>query len=247
MKNQYFADVNDYRKYGLLRLLSNKGSLPIAICWMLTRDDGRNDGNNERYVKDEDIWRHYDPDLFDILKDVIIEKRKETPKDVKVAKKRKIVPGALYYDPPITGWRIYLTDNSEKREKYFDEFFKLAKPCKLIFFDPDNGLEVQSVKYGRRGSSKYLYWRELECAVEAGHSVLLYQHFPREKRVNFIVRKAKELLKRTGKKKVYSFRTAHVVFFLVPQNERIDFFNRGIQSVDSKWNDQIEMKKHTPE
>jgi hypothetical protein len=40
MKNQYFGDINDYRKYGLLRILSDEGSMRTGVCWMLTRDDG---------------------------------------------------------------------------------------------------------------------------------------------------------------------------------------------------------------
>ena len=42
MKNQYFGDINDYRKYGLLRLIAKKTGLKIGICWMLTPDDGLN-------------------------------------------------------------------------------------------------------------------------------------------------------------------------------------------------------------
>ena len=39
MKNQYFGDINDYRKYGLLRILSTYGPIKTAVCWMLTPDD----------------------------------------------------------------------------------------------------------------------------------------------------------------------------------------------------------------
>ena len=35
MKNQYFGDINDYRKYGLLRILTNGGEVDTAVCWML--------------------------------------------------------------------------------------------------------------------------------------------------------------------------------------------------------------------
>jgi hypothetical protein len=45
VKNQYFGDINDYRKYGLLRLLTNRGEIRTAVCWMLTRDDESIDGN----------------------------------------------------------------------------------------------------------------------------------------------------------------------------------------------------------
>ena len=41
MKNQYLGDINDYRKQGLLRLLSGMGELKTGVCWMLTPDDGR--------------------------------------------------------------------------------------------------------------------------------------------------------------------------------------------------------------
>lgn len=39
MKNQYFGDINDYRKYGLIRLLTGAGKLKTTVCWMLTPDD----------------------------------------------------------------------------------------------------------------------------------------------------------------------------------------------------------------
>ncbi len=44
MKNQYFGDINDYRKCGLLRLLTGRGSLSTAICWMLAPNDRSPDG-----------------------------------------------------------------------------------------------------------------------------------------------------------------------------------------------------------
>ena len=44
MKDQYFGDVNDFRKYGLLRLLTLQDGLRLGVCWMLTAPDGRPDG-----------------------------------------------------------------------------------------------------------------------------------------------------------------------------------------------------------
>jgi hypothetical protein len=40
MKNQYFGDINDYRKYGLLRMLHSTGDGRLLVAWMLTPDDG---------------------------------------------------------------------------------------------------------------------------------------------------------------------------------------------------------------
>jgi hypothetical protein len=41
MKNQYFGDVNDYREYGSLRVLTGLVGMSTAICWMLAPNDGR--------------------------------------------------------------------------------------------------------------------------------------------------------------------------------------------------------------
>jgi len=67
MKNQYFADINDYLKYGILRAIANS-KLKICLCWMLTEDDNRNDGGKIQYLQDSDKWRKYDPALFDVMK-----------------------------------------------------------------------------------------------------------------------------------------------------------------------------------
>ena len=44
MKDQYFGDVNDYLKYGLLRALQSQGDLKLLVAWMLTPNDARSDG-----------------------------------------------------------------------------------------------------------------------------------------------------------------------------------------------------------
>jgi hypothetical protein len=48
MKNQYFGDINDYRKYGLLRRL--QAGLSLCVCWTLTDDDGSSDGRFLEYL-----------------------------------------------------------------------------------------------------------------------------------------------------------------------------------------------------
>ena len=67
MKNQYFGDINDYRKYGLLRVLSEVSGLSIGMCWLLTQDDGDGDGEIRAYLSKTSRWRHYDPELYERL------------------------------------------------------------------------------------------------------------------------------------------------------------------------------------
>jgi hypothetical protein len=61
MKNQCFGDINDYRKYGLLRCLSGQGAMHTADCWMLTAGDGSGDGGHTRYLCSPSKWRAYGP------------------------------------------------------------------------------------------------------------------------------------------------------------------------------------------
>ena len=59
MKNQYFGDINDYQKFGILRAVAD-ASLRTMVCWMLTRDDKktdeRRDGLRLSYLDKPDIW-----------------------------------------------------------------------------------------------------------------------------------------------------------------------------------------------
>ena len=67
MKNKYFGDINDYKKYGILRILSDNGRIRTGICWMLTEDNDGNDGRFTTYLEQPAKWRKYDPRLFDSL------------------------------------------------------------------------------------------------------------------------------------------------------------------------------------
>ena len=70
MKNQYFGDINDYKKYGLLRSVIDATGLQVSLAWMLTPDDGRPDGRFIEYLNKPEKYRDFDPLLFDGLKEL---------------------------------------------------------------------------------------------------------------------------------------------------------------------------------
>lgn len=79
MKNQYFGDVYDYVKYGLLRRLSNYGESSTALCWMMTLDDERTDGSKyTEYLRDPLGWRDCDPEVWDFLCSQVLGKQKRS-------------------------------------------------------------------------------------------------------------------------------------------------------------------------
>jgi hypothetical protein len=234
VKNQYFGDINDYRKYGLLRLLTNGGEIRTAVCWMLTPDDGRGDGMFIDYLGQPDTWRDFDAPLFDHLRGIVLQRGVRSVCEIQNS---NLLPSCSFFSELVP-------DDREARAAYHRTAMDSARGCDLVFFDPDNGIEVKSKPYGRKGSSKYLYWRETEDFWEAGLSLLIYQHFPRLPRDLFIDTKASELMQRTGALEVLSFRTSHVVFFLLPQAERRDCFRTGAAEVGQRWGSEIQVGSH---
>jgi hypothetical protein len=237
MKHQYFGDINDFHKYGLLQILCGEAELRLGVCWMLTPDDRRTDGGRTGYLLAPERWRAYNPHLFDFLLACV---RGSGPREVTVMESRKLLPRAQFYGQ-------VLTDSANERRSYFSEMRKRFAKMDLIFFDPDNGLEVKSISCGARKSSKYIYWREVSDVYKAMHSVVVYQHFRREERSRFVARIAATLKDNTGALEVYSFSTAHVVFFLAPQKKHMAHFRRVAARVQQTWAGQFEVRHHRTE
>jgi hypothetical protein len=229
MKNQYFGDVNDYRKYGLLRAWQAAGDGTLLVAWMLTPDDGTGDGRLRSYLKDPDKWRKYDPDLFDGLADLL---RRARPPSVSLIERSGLLPRASYYERLVP-------DKREERDKWREDLLRSAEGVDLVFLDPDNGIEVPSRPVGRKGSSKYVTWEELKRLWDAGCSLLIYQHFPREKRDLFARRLVSELRDRTRARFVEAFRTPRVLFLLAAQNRHEDQLRGAMDLLSKHWNGQI--------
>jgi hypothetical protein len=233
MKSQYFGDINDYRKYGLLRALTN-GELKTAVCWMLTPDDGRGDGGFIDYLEQPEKWCHFDPLLFHHLAQTVLH---NGVRNVSEIESSDLLPSCCFHSELVP-------DDREARATYHSHAMESARGCDLVFFDPDNGIEVKSKPYGRKGSSKYLYWDEIRRFWDAGHSLLIYQHFPRVRRAPFIEGEARQLMDGTGASEVICFRTSHVVFLLAPQAERSGFFRKRSAVVAQRWASEILVAYH---
>ncbi|HYM13816.1 MAG TPA: hypothetical protein VEU62_23960 [Bryobacterales bacterium] len=225
MKDQYFGDVNDFRKYGLLRTLVIPDRLRLGVCWMLTEPDGKADGKFLAYLGKPKTYRHSDPELFDWLKQVIIVEQ-----DRRIARiEGSALLGSASFQSGI------LTDREGERSKYFSECSTRFAGCDLVFFDPDTGLEIRSVSRGCKNSRRYLHWDEVCNTFTAGSSVLIYQHFIREKRAGYIARMTDELRDRTGAATVFSFRTPHVLFLLASQERHTAALRRRLAAIRAVW------------
>ena len=201
---------------------------------MLTPDDGRGDGGRINYLSQPGQWRHLDSQLFDHLQESVLRRGLRNVSEIENS---DLLPSCRFLSDIVP-------DDEEGRREYFQQLMDLAQGCDLVFLDPDNGIEVKSKPCGGKDSSKYLHWKEIERFWEAGHSLLIYQHFPRVEREPFIEDKACELAHKTGAPEVTSFGTSHVVFFLLPRAERRDYFRDRSGELAGAWSNQFWVAYH---
>jgi L-amino acid N-acyltransferase YncA len=131
-------------------------------------------------------------------------------------------------------------DSAVERAAWRDGLLAAARDVDLVFVDPDNGIEIPSKPVGRHGSSKYVAWQEIRELWEAGCSILIYQHFRRERRDAFAARLASELHQHTSAHLVQAFRTPHVLFLLAAQERHEARFREAISQILPRWRAQIE-------
>lgn len=236
MKHQYFGDVNDYVKYGLLRALHDVAGLRLGVVWMLTPDDDRPDGARTAYRRDPEGWRAYDPELFDRLARLASNPE---ARNVELFRRWNLVPGALDVGTP-------LPDGADARTTWMADAREALQDCPLLFFDPDNGFEIESVPFHKRDSVRYLYWDEAAAAWHAGHSLLVYQHFPREARDAFEVRLRDRAATALPGVRLTTLRSTHVLFVLAARPEHADALARAADEAGRRWVDRIAVAHEPP-
>lgn len=168
MQDRYAGDIGDYGKIALLRFLHAQG-FSIGVNWYRVAEmdseknaDGSYKQNDGKYLISEKL-RECDPTLADHLMRIAHSKRRS----ISSIQKADLIPGAVYFDTPLS-----VESRSEWHQKAMD---KLAE-ADLVFMDPDNGLKVKSVGKRSAKSIKYTFYEEVKDYIDAGKSVLIYNH-----------------------------------------------------------------------
>lgn len=205
VKHQYVGDINDYRKYALLRALSAGGANRIGVCWMLTPDDGGTDGNRRSYAK----YQHCDPELFDVLTPTLDD---PSLRRVSYIEESGIIPGATFHANP-------LPPVAAERAAYMAECQTRFADTDLVFFDPDNGIASPATKPGQT-TTLHVSLEEAAAFYGGGKSVLLYQHRPKLQTWEaLIASKAEQLRAAIPNAVMWVFWRADVAFFLLVHPE----------------------------
>jgi hypothetical protein len=224
LKDQYFGDINDYRKYGLLRCFTSAG-FRLGVCWMKTSRDWTRQGERTKYLDDAPRWRDRDAALFDLLRGCVRNGRRrltELPPS-------GLLEGAAFFED-------LLPDDATGRAEYFSRAERSLGEANLVLFDPDTGFEVRSKPFGRKGSSGYLYWRELEAAAAKGASLVVFQHWNlMETHAALVARLLAETRRRLPAAGVFAIRSSFVLFVAVAQSCHRERFRQALEELDRRW------------
>lgn len=166
MQDHYVGDIGNYGKYGLLRCVADAG-LRLAVNWyrvIPTRPGKQEDGKYTSYLDKPEIYRHYDPELFDCLAD-IVHRQKRSIEEIEAS---GVLTAAFFSDALVPA----------NRSHWHQAALASTIGTDIVFLDPDNGLETARMHERRSAKEKHVIWQEVKDYYDRGQSVILYQHRP---------------------------------------------------------------------
>ncbi len=182
MQDRYVGDIGDFGKYALLRrLCGSPGERPVrlAVIWCYYPNESHsNDGRHVSYLRSKE-FNILDNELYVHLQ-TIVEANQRAISSISNA---TIFPeSTVYCNDPISqlgAERLGSEARLNHRIQWLKGCIMRTGECDLVFFDPDNGVEVASVPKRGLKSGKYIYWDELLPFWQRGNSLLIYHHLNR--------------------------------------------------------------------
>ena len=181
MKNQYFGDIGDYGKYGLLKFLA-QNDVRIAVNWYLTKNEENKpgDGKFTKYLEKKEEYSKYDKDLFVTLKEMVLPE--PGIRDVEQFELKNAIPNAIYYHDKLNLRALKtVAERKAYRKVWHEKALDTCKDADLVFLDPDNGL-VEKPKFSKT-AEKYILPCEVAAYYKRGQNVVYYCHKGRRKPV----------------------------------------------------------------
>lgn len=210
MQNKYTGDAGDFSKFLLIRSLKDR--FKIGLNWCLVEDEGNNDGKHISYLSSMDgIYEDADKELITFLKSHI---SKRTERNIGLIENSDILGNTKFYSE--------LIPCGTERFEWHQRSLKSLGDCEILFYDPDNGLEVKAAGILHEKSVKYLFYHEVKQTFDAGKSLVIYQHSNRltdlESQARSRVVELKKLLGETVNIQVYSSSMGSSRFYICIEN-----------------------------
>jgi hypothetical protein len=182
MQNRYVGDVGDYGKYALLRHLCSPEhgwSVRLGVVWCLFPDEKlKNDGKHISYLRNSE-FAQLDAGLHEVLESIVSTGQRNV---AAIGEYACLPSSTVFVSEPISIAEDMRAGSSERirhREAWVQACLHQTQKCELVFFDPDNGLEVASVPKHHPKAGKYIYWNELAPFWQRRNTLLIYHHLNR--------------------------------------------------------------------
>ena len=169
MQDRYAGDIGDYGKFALLRAMEKQG-LRLGINWYRTETAAYETHDDGKYRIPQE-YENLDPELSAALNRVFDLRE---ARSVQALEQAHLLASELFVNETVPR-------EIDRREAWHRKALAAFSDCDLVFLDPDNGLNVESVKKGTQKSVKYVWKCEINDYVAAGKSVIFYNHRPRKK------------------------------------------------------------------
>ena len=175
MQNRYVGDIGDYLKLGILRAVSP--GYRLGVAWWLFPDETHNrDGRHIGYLNRPDLWRHFDPALFDTLRSIVWSGQRS----VGELEAADILPGAKFASGSIPDGGP-IAQRQQARREWLEAVRRKLERADLLFLDPDNGLEPAAFRPTAAKSGKSIMLCELRELTSPGRCLIVYHHQSRRK------------------------------------------------------------------
>ncbi|MEK6273085.1 MAG: hypothetical protein AABM42_10630 [Actinomycetota bacterium] len=162
--------------------------------------------------------------MFDCLQQLV----QAADRSIGAVEQAGMLPKARFYSGLVS-------DTKAERGEYFERLWATTPIGSIIFFDPDNGLEVKSTPKGRRGSSKFLYLDELCTAGEGGRSVVVYQHFGRVERVAYVDTQLNRIHEQLPRHDLFALTGTHIAFLVAATKESSEPLRTASDGLQARW------------
>jgi hypothetical protein len=239
VRHNFVNDIGDYAKYALLRALCASGqpTIRLGVIWYLTEHaESNNDGRKRSHLITAG-WDDLDPDLLARMRRIENSLQSQDQLNVSLIEASGILPpSTAYFSEPIPYVPGTARQRVSQRAAWFERARKAMAYCDLVFLDPDNGLEVQSVPITSPFSSKYATVAEIAALLETGAGVVLYQH---GSRTPWLVQRERVCAQiASGTKRDLTIRSLRFgafgarAFFCITSNQRLsDIVERGLDQL----------------
>jgi hypothetical protein len=256
MQNRYVGDLGDYGKYGLLRWLlvddSATQRLRLAVLWYLVADETHNkDGRHISYLRQSGSQlSECDPELFAGLNRIVAVGRSVSA----VEKSGLLFADTQFHSAPLThGVAERREGRTRKREAWLNDALRVASRADLVFLDPDNGIECDSVDMHSRVGVKYAYYDDIRRMCGPTTSLVIYHHLSRQgtaaDQISRRSRKLADLVPEGHRVIPLRFRrgSSRVFFLVVAPRHRAHFQGRLDALLSSAWAAHFERHVSAPQ